>query len=129
MANDQIAKQNGELAKKFLACALCDPARPRPASIICTNRCGRYVCAAHARPLHPDGSGPMVCLACWEQLQRHDKKEVVQSLIDSLSGERRNQTQGVPTARNYRFFVITLACVLMLMVTLGAFFIVLWTGP
>jgi hypothetical protein len=33
-------------------CALCEPTNPRPASVSCTNGCGRHVCMEHARP-HP----------------------------------------------------------------------------
>ncbi len=48
-------------------CALCDPDNPRPASIMCSNNCGRYVCATHAIPRKGPGSA-MVCLACAEAL-------------------------------------------------------------
>ncbi len=48
-------------------CALCDPDNPRPASIMCSNNCGRYICAAHAMPRKGPGSA-MVCLSCAEAL-------------------------------------------------------------
>ncbi len=48
-------------------CALCDPDNPRPASIMCSNNCGRYVCATHAIPRKGPGSA-MVCLSCAEAL-------------------------------------------------------------
>ena len=48
-------------------CALCDPDNPRPASIMCSNNCGRYVCAVHAMPRKGPGSA-MVCLSCAEAL-------------------------------------------------------------
>ena len=48
-------------------CALCDPDDPRPASIMCSNNCGRYVCAIHAMPRRGPGSA-MVCLACAEAM-------------------------------------------------------------
>jgi hypothetical protein len=53
-------------------CALCDPDNPRPASIMCSNNCGRYVCAAHAVPRKGPGSA-MVCQACAEALGLIDK--------------------------------------------------------
>jgi hypothetical protein len=53
-------------------CALCDPDNPRPASIMCSNNCGRYVCAAHAVPRKGPGSA-MVCQACAEALGLLDK--------------------------------------------------------
>jgi hypothetical protein len=48
-------------------CALCDPDNPRPASIMCSNNCGRYVCAVHATPRKGPGSA-MICVACAEAL-------------------------------------------------------------
>ena len=48
-------------------CALCDPDDPRPASIMCSNNCGRYVCAEHAVSRKGPGSA-MVCLSCAEAL-------------------------------------------------------------
>ena len=48
-------------------CALCDPDNPRPASIMCSNNCGRYVCAVHAMPRKGPGSA-MICLSCAEAL-------------------------------------------------------------
>src|SRR3972149_11931302 len=48
-------------------CAICDPDNPRPASIMCSNNCGRYVCAQHAMPRKGPGSA-MVCLSCAEAL-------------------------------------------------------------
>ena len=53
-------------------CALCDPDNPRPASIMCSNNCGRYVCAVHAMPRKGPGSA-MVCLACAEALDLIEK--------------------------------------------------------
>lgn len=53
-------------------CALCDPDNPRPASISCSNNCGRYVCAVHAMPRKGPGS-TMICLACAEALGLLDK--------------------------------------------------------
>ena len=48
-------------------CAICDPDDPRPASIMCSNNCGRYVCAQHAMPRKGPGSA-MICLSCAEAL-------------------------------------------------------------
>jgi hypothetical protein len=48
-------------------CAICDPDNPRPASIMCSNNCGRYVCAEHAVPRKGPGSA-MICLSCAEAL-------------------------------------------------------------
>jgi hypothetical protein len=48
-------------------CALCDPDNPRPASIMCSNNCGRYVCAVHAVPRKGPGSA-MICQSCAEAL-------------------------------------------------------------
>ncbi len=53
-------------------CALCDPDNPRPASIMCSNNCGRYVCAVHAVPRKGPGSA-MICQACAEALGLFDK--------------------------------------------------------
>ncbi len=53
-------------------CALCDPDNPRPASIMCSNNCGRYVCAVHAMPRKGPGSA-MICLSCAEALGLLDK--------------------------------------------------------
>ena len=53
-------------------CALCDPDNPRPASIMCSNNCGRYVCAAHATPRKGPGSA-MICLSCAEALGLIDR--------------------------------------------------------
>jgi hypothetical protein len=53
-------------------CALCDPDNPRPASIMCSNNCGRYVCAVHAVPRKGPGSA-MVCQSCAEALGLLDK--------------------------------------------------------
>lgn len=55
-------------------CALCDPDNPRPASIMCSNNCGRYVCAVHAMPRKGPGSA-MVCLACAEALGLIEKPQ------------------------------------------------------
>src|SRR5512139_770295 len=67
-------------------CALCDPDNPRPASIMCSNNCGRYVCAAHAVPRKGPGSA-MICQSCAEALgviDRHRPKPVpeVRPLIE-----------------------------------------------
>ncbi len=48
-------------------CALDDPDNARPASIMCSNNCGRYVCAEHAVERKGPGS-PMVCLVCAKAL-------------------------------------------------------------
>ena len=48
-------------------CALDDPNNARPASIMCSNNCGRYVCAEHAVERKGPGS-PMVCLVCAKAL-------------------------------------------------------------
>lgn len=48
-------------------CALDDPNNARPASIMCSNNCGRYVCAEHAIERKGPGS-PMVCLVCAKAL-------------------------------------------------------------
>ncbi len=53
-------------------CALCDPDNPRPASIMCSNNCGRYVCAVHAMPRKGPGSA-MICQSCAEALGVIDK--------------------------------------------------------
>jgi len=53
-------------------CALCDPDNPRPASIMCSNNCGRYVCSVHATPRKGPGSA-MVCASCAEALGLIDK--------------------------------------------------------
>ena len=53
-------------------CALCDPDNPRPASIMCSNNCGRYVCAVHAMPRKGPGSA-MICQSCAEALGLLDK--------------------------------------------------------
>jgi hypothetical protein len=53
-------------------CALCDPDNPRPASIMCSNNCGRYVCAVHAVSRKGPGSA-MVCQSCAEALGLADK--------------------------------------------------------
>ena len=53
-------------------CALCDPDNPRPASIMCSNNCGRYVCAVHAMPRKGPGSA-MICASCAEALGLIDK--------------------------------------------------------
>jgi len=53
-------------------CALCDPDNPRPASIMCSNNCGRYVCAVHAVPRKGPGS-VMVCQSCAEALGLLDR--------------------------------------------------------
>ena len=53
-------------------CALCDPDNPRPASIMCSNNCGRYVCAAHAVPRKGPGSA-MICQSCAEALGLIDR--------------------------------------------------------
>ena len=53
-------------------CALCDPDNPRPASIMCSNNCGRYVCAVHAVSRKGPGSA-MVCQVCAEALGLADK--------------------------------------------------------
>ena len=53
-------------------CALCDPDNPRPASIMCSNNCGRYVCAVHAVPRKGPGSA-MICQSCAEALGVLDK--------------------------------------------------------
>jgi hypothetical protein len=53
-------------------CALCDPDNPRPASIMCSNNCGRYVCSVHATPRKGPGSA-MVCASCAEALGIIDK--------------------------------------------------------
>jgi hypothetical protein len=48
-------------------CALDDPDNARPASIMCSNNCGRYVCSEHAVERKGPGS-PMVCLVCAKAL-------------------------------------------------------------
>lgn len=48
-------------------CALDDPDNARPASIMCSNNCGRYVCSEHAVERKGPGS-PMVCLVCGRAL-------------------------------------------------------------
>jgi len=70
-------------------CALCDPDNPRPASIMCSNNCGRYVCAAHAVPRKGPGSA-MICQACAEALgliEKHKPKPApeVRPLIEISS--------------------------------------------
>lgn len=53
-------------------CALCDPDNPRPASIMCSNNCGRYVCSVHATSRKGPGSA-MICLSCAEALGLVDR--------------------------------------------------------
>lgn len=70
-------------------CALCDPDNPRPASIMCSNNCGRYVCAVHAMPRKGPGSA-MVCLSCAEALGLLEKprpQPVVTSIVSIPSNE------------------------------------------
>jgi hypothetical protein len=57
------------------ACALCDPDNPRPASIMCSNNCGRYVCAVHAMPRKGPGSA-MICQSCAEALGLLEKPKL-----------------------------------------------------
>jgi hypothetical protein len=58
-----------EMARMTAAfvCALDDPDNARPASIMCSNNCGRYICAEHAVERKGPGS-PMVCLVCAKAL-------------------------------------------------------------
>ena len=70
-------------------CALCDPDNPRPASIMCSNNCGRYVCAVHAVSRKGPGSA-MVCLMCAEALGLADMPKPkpapeVRPLVEILS--------------------------------------------
>lgn len=65
-------------------CALCDPDDPRPASIMCSNNCGRYVCAVHAMPRKGPGSA-MVCLACAEALDLIEKPKPQAELASIVS--------------------------------------------
>jgi len=65
-------------------CALCDPDDPRPASIMCSNNCGRYVCAVHAMPRKGPGSA-MVCLACAEALGLTEKLKPQAELASIVS--------------------------------------------
>src|SRR5512140_1796216 len=70
-------------------CALCDPDNPRPASIMCSNNCGRYVCAVHAMPRKGPGSA-MICLSCAEALGLLEKPKpqpVVTPLVSIPSVE------------------------------------------
>jgi hypothetical protein len=70
-------------------CALCDPDNPRPASIMCSNNCGRYVCAVHAMPRKGPGSA-MICLSCAEALGLLEKprsQPVVTPLVNIPSAE------------------------------------------
>ena len=72
-------------------CALCDPDNPRPASISCSNNCGRYVCAVHAVPRKGPGSA-MFCLSCAEAMGVLDKpkpKPVAAPIISSPPTEAR----------------------------------------
>ena len=65
-------------------CALCDPDNPRPASIMCSNNCGRYVCAVHAIPRKGPGSA-MICLSCAEALGLLEKPKpqpIVTPIVD-----------------------------------------------
>src|SRR5512136_2724321 len=65
-------------------CALCDPDDPRPASIMCSNNCGRYICAVHAMPRKGPGSA-MVCLACAEALGLIEKPKPQTELTPIVS--------------------------------------------
>ncbi len=107
----------------FLACALCDPAEPRPASIACTNRCGRFVCTEHAQA-RPDGR--LVCDVCWEKEQAVTPRSVTGRLLDQISSEQpdhRPYPAGTPSARP----LILLLIGLLMLGTLLLFFIMLTT--
>ena len=74
-------------------CALCDPDNPRPASIMCSNNCGRYVCAVHAMPRKGPGSA-MICLSCAEALGLLEKpapQPVVTPIVNIPSIDARPQ--------------------------------------
>jgi hypothetical protein len=79
-------------------CALCDPDNPRPASIMCSNNCGRYVCAVHAMPRKGPGSA-MICLSCAEALGLLEKPKpepVVTPLVNIQSDEVKPQPAPEP---------------------------------
>lgn len=79
-------------------CALCDPDNPRPASIMCSNNCGRYVCAVHAIPRKGPGSA-MICLACAEALGLLEKPKpqpIVTPLVNIPSTEAKPQPVAEP---------------------------------
>ena len=79
-------------------CALCDPDNPRPASIMCSNNCGRYVCAVHAMPRKGPGSA-MICLSCAEALGLLEKPKpepVVTPLVNIPSDEVKPQPVAEP---------------------------------
>lgn len=81
-------------------CALCDPDNPRPASIMCSNNCGRYVCAVHAIPRKGPGSA-MICLACAEALGLLEKPKPqpdVTPLVTIPSAEVKPQPVAEPPA-------------------------------
>jgi hypothetical protein len=76
-------------------CALCDPDNPRPASIMCSNNCGRYVCAVHAMPRKGPGSA-MICLACAEALGLLDKPRSQPVLTPIISIQSQSDAQPPP---------------------------------
>ncbi|MBI5566814.1 MAG: hypothetical protein HY870_18075 [Chloroflexi bacterium] len=81
-------------------CALCDPDNPRPASIMCSNNCGRYVCAVHAVPRKGPGSA-MICLSCAEALGLLEKPKpqpVVTPIVSIPSVEVTPQPAAEPIA-------------------------------
>ena len=90
-------------------CALCDPDNPRPASIMCSNNCGRYVCAVHAVPRKGPGSA-MVCQACAEALGLIDRPKPkpapeVRPLIEIPHEPEPAPVQAQPTAESTAFQV------------------------
>jgi hypothetical protein len=78
-------------------CALCDPDNPRPASIMCSNNCGRYVCAVHAIPRKGPGSA-MICLACAGALGLLDKSRSQPAMTPVVSIQSESDAQPRPKA-------------------------------
>jgi hypothetical protein len=78
-------------------CALCDPDNPRPASIMCSHNCGRYVCAVHAMPRKGPGSA-MICLACAEALDLLDKPKSQPVLTPIVSIQSESDVPPKPQA-------------------------------
>lgn len=112
------------MSAPFLACALCDPAEPRPASIACTNRCGRFVCTAHAQA-RPDGR--LVCDVCWEASQVATPRPVTDRLLDQLAAEPPgHHSHPAGSTPSFRPLILLLIGLLMLG-TLVLFFIMLIT--
>ena len=109
-----------------LACALCDPDDPRPASIACANKCGRYVCTDHAQPVPLDTESPLVCATCWEQLQAQNripiKRAIVTRLIDlSSDGEVAAARMPPASPRDRALMIVVCIAATVLFVAVAGF--------